>query len=146
MNAHQILQAFVDNAQRWASRRGYGVDFPAGGRNFVRICGDRGAVLYVKVRSAGQGFWGLTKNLVDSLSESEQRWAVVLLVQSPDTGFLLPEFDVQHGCETRWTLGRDGDYKLNAPKDVDQRNRFECVGECLERLVGQSEPPLKPSR
>ena len=46
-------------------------------------------ILYVKESNSSPGFWGLTKNQLDRLNNSQIPWFIVLLLKSKDSGFFL---------------------------------------------------------
>lgn len=137
--AREILGQFLSSAQEWGRRRGYAVEADSLGPNFIRVARPRGEwLLYVKIRSRGPGFWGVTRSRVQRLQAGDERWAVDLLVGGPERGYLVPDSRIIVRSRDDWTLSSDGDYKVNEGRDVDASEGLRCVGECLERLIGMS--------
>jgi hypothetical protein len=91
-------------------------------------------VIYVKESSSSPGFWGLTKNQLDRLRKSGDRWFCVLLTGG-QAGYILSggqvDLRVQDG---RFELSRDGDHKVNE-SDLAEAQIFTSVQGALDRLV-----------
>ena len=93
-------------------------------------------VLYVKESVSTPGFWGLTKNQLDRINKSEQRWFGVFLHQSATMGYLLSGGQIDLRIrETRIRLGKDGDYKINEFEQFMPANRFQRLEELIQRIL-----------
>lgn len=94
-----------------------------------------GLLLYVKVRSKQPGFWGLTRNRVAEIEETGLRWYAVLLLASPEFGYLLPAEEILRRIrQEEWKLSNDGDYKINEGKTLDTSFGFSSLNELLDLL------------
>jgi hypothetical protein len=65
---------------------------------------------YIKTRSEGSGFWGLTPNLLDFCKESGLPWRVILLIGPKQCGYVLTPEAVK---KNQWNLPRSGQYKVH---------------------------------
>ena len=73
----------------------------------------------LKESNLPRGWWGLTKNHMDSLERSSVRWFVVLLARSAETGYLLSGGQVARRVhDGTFRLAGDGDYKINERSHV----------------------------
>jgi hypothetical protein len=85
-------------------------------------------VLYVKGSSNSPGFWGLTKNQLDRISESGTRWFCVFLHQSETVGYFLSGDQVIARIKDGdLTLAGDGDYKINQRTGLVGSQRFNSI-------------------
>lgn len=80
-------------------------------RNIIELSGSINCLIYFKVRSEVPYRWGVTANRIEELKESGKKWVLVLLYESPDTGYFITTEDVNHYLSI-WPLGGDGDYKV----------------------------------
>jgi len=94
--------------------------------NLVLIKAREPFILYVKERGSERGFWGVTANRVRKLRESGYRWHLVLLARMPNSAHVLCEHQVIDRIESgEWTLGHDGDYKVNQSPRLLSEARLE---------------------
>lgn len=124
------LAAQADGVQRW---RG-------GTRQSASLLevasGGRKALLYVKASTSRRGFWGLTRNQVERLSDAPLDWHAVLLNASPHAGYLVPGVSIERRIANRTiTLSPDGDYKINEPSDVEHSQRFTSLDQLVSRIL-----------
>jgi len=95
-------------------------------------------LLYVKVRGQSPGFWGLTSNRITEIDNSGIPWFVVLLLGSPNRGYLLPKHEVLGSIGNgNWTLSRDGDYKVNEGRYLKKNFSFDSFVEFVARLTAK---------
>lgn len=93
-------------------------------------------VLYAKGSSSNPGFWGLTKNQLDRLAESNARWFCVFLRQSPTAGHLLSGGQIMARVQDGdLTLSGDGDYKINQHAEFVQPQRFDSIEALVPRVL-----------
>jgi hypothetical protein len=96
--------------------------------------GQRKTVLYVKVSNSDRGFWGLRKSHVERLGQSGVRWFAVFLHASPQSGYLLPDGEVEQRIENgTFELSGDGDYKINHA-DLQNTQSFGNVDALVARV------------
>jgi len=80
-------------------------------KNVFEYLGTKTVLLYVKGRAEEPYKWGVTKNIIQQLRCDDRPWMVVLLFESPESGYLLTEEDTEYYIENVWPVGSDGDYK-----------------------------------
>src|SRR5689334_19651661 len=115
MNARTILSRFTLSFRSHGERGGIYVTRWDGANsrtaNMLTLTGPTGRVLlYVKVRTEGSGFWGLTYTQLDSLRSSNLPWFVVLLLGPNETAYLLPAQLVNRAIESDSWSGGDHDF------------------------------------
>jgi hypothetical protein len=80
-------------------------------------------------------FWGLTKNQLDRLNNSQVPWFVVLL-KSKDSGYFISSkiinTKIQDGT---FELSKDGDHKVNEISDLTSNMAFRGVKNLLECIL-----------
>jgi hypothetical protein len=104
------------------------------GEHLFRLTGALNLVLYVKVRTEGPPFWGLTANRLQLLRDSKKEWRVVLLFESPSYGYAFKPAEVEENIKKGlWRLASDGDYKVHQA-DVAERQPFTSPGGLLAAL------------
>lgn len=82
-------------------------------------------LLYIKCRTDLPGFWGLTKNRLSELNASGKPWYAVLIVGTPEVGYVASQDDVYGRTSSgSWTLAADGDFKVNENNDLEGISRF----------------------
>jgi hypothetical protein len=91
-------------------------------------------LLYVKGRAASPYRWGVTKNVVDRLESQSLPWCVVLLFDSPETGYFLTSNDVNFYISSVWCLGSDGDYKPATGSYLSNNSPFHSLDEFLDQV------------
>ena len=67
--------------------------------------------VYIKVSTTKEGFWGLTKNLIDKLNIEGKKYKVVLLKGDENTAYILSSNEIKL-LVPKLPLSRDGYYKL----------------------------------
>lgn len=93
-------------------------------------------LLYVKGSSNSPGFWGLTKNQINRLSASQNRWFCVFLHKDPAAGYLLSGGQIVSRIGAGdLTLAGDGDYKVNQRSEFVESQRFEGIQALLSRVL-----------
>ncbi len=90
-------------------------------------------LLYVKCRTDPPGFWGLTANRISELDALGKPWYAVLIVGSPEKGYVPSQADVRSRTSSgAWTLSADGDFKVNENRDLGGISRFQSFDGFLE--------------
>jgi len=98
--------------------------------NLIKVNSPLPFILYVKVRGDVKGFWGVTKNRIDELENSGLPWCLVLLAGKPYSGFVLSKRQVMERVGLkRWTLGKDGDFKVNQKADLAPNGKLNTSGQ-----------------
>lgn len=96
----------------------------------------KSTVLYVKESNSSPGFWGLTKNQLVRLDETQVRWFVVLLARSSDSGYILSRDEVNRQLQNgTFELSQDGDHKVNERKDLAQLQAFRGIKNLLTQVL-----------
>ena len=94
------------------------------------------SILYVKGSNSSPGFWGLTKNQLDRLNNSQAPWFVVLLLKSKDSGYFLSSKEVNAKIQDgTFELSKDGDHKVNEISDLNSNMAFREIKNLLECIV-----------
>ena len=107
-------------------------------QNVFNVTGRIEALLYVKGRAEQPYRWGVTANVVERLRRQAQRWFVVLLFESVNTGYLLSSEDVLGYVRGTWPLGTDGDYKPASGTYLVNNMPFASFDEFIRQLRGGS--------
>lgn len=151
--ATDIIDAFQELLTRWAAGHGLEVDWPTwwegrrnvNSRNILTLKGGASEqLIYVKVRSKGPGFWGITKNRLNLLRAAEREWCVVLLLESPQTGYLLPSNEVERCVgQNLWRRSPDGDFKIHEAQ-LSRQSYFQSFQEFAGRLGVEAESKSQP--
>jgi hypothetical protein len=103
-------------------------------RNIIEILGKIDCLVYFKVRSAEPFRWGVTANRIEELNRSNIKWFIVLLYESPETGYLLSSEDVSR-YRSIWACGRDGDYKVGPGSYLQFNRPFNSFSEFVDSLI-----------
>lgn len=103
-------------------------------RNVFKFENNSDALIYVKGRACEPHKWGVTKNVVARLKSQPVQWFVVLLYDSPTTGYLLTEKDVDNYIAGVWPLGADGDYKPATGTYLENNSPFDSIDLFLDQL------------
>jgi hypothetical protein len=114
----------------WGSRRSKNIIRMDGWKNGFRI-------LYVKDRSSGKGFWGLTKHQLDEFQSRGHQWDVVLLRGSGECGYLGTSQQVREGSR-KWSSSQAGDYKVHEREIEGWWSRFESYDALFSMLLPPS--------
>jgi hypothetical protein len=102
--------------------------------SIVELSGSINCLVYIHVRSEKPYSWGVTKNRIEELKQSGKGWIIVLLYETPETGYLLTSNDVNRYLSI-WPLVSDGDYKVQ-PGGYLQFNRpFNSFTEFINSLL-----------
>lgn len=105
----------------------------------MELSGSINCLIYFKVRSALPYKWGVTANRIKELNISNKKWHLVLLYESPSTGYFLTSEEVNRYL-TIWPLANDGDYKPAAGSYLDFNEPFLSFPEFLAYLTQKHYP------
>jgi len=93
-------------------------------------------LLYVKESNRLPGFWGLTKNQLDRLNNSQLPWFAVLLLKSNDTGYVLSLNEVNTRIQDgTFELSKDGGHKVNKVSDLNSNMAFRGIKNLLNYVL-----------
>jgi len=106
-------------------------------RNIVKLSGSIDCLIYFKVRSEKPYRWGVTANRIQELQQSRNTWFLVLLYESPNTGYLITSEEVDRYLSI-WPLGNDGDYKVGPGSYLQINRPFRSFGEFVVSLLRSS--------
>ncbi|MGH7251241.1 MAG: hypothetical protein ACREIK_05235 [Nitrospiraceae bacterium] len=71
----------------------------------AHLAGSVNALLHVLAATGTQGHWQVPKDIVEDFAGSGRKWAIVLLVRTSQTGYLLPGQEVRRRTESgEWSL------------------------------------------
>jgi len=135
----EISREFISLLKQAGEARGFRCSPWYGGtrrisRNIIEILGSLNCLVYFKVRSGEPLRWGVTVNRIEELNRSDKKWFIVLLYESPETGYLLSSDDVNR-YRSIWALGRDGDYKVGPGSYLQFNRPFNSFAEFVVRLI-----------
>ncbi|MCK4436454.1 HNH endonuclease [bacterium] len=106
--------------------------------NIIELSGRINCLLYFKIRSESPYRWGVTKNRIEELQTSGKKWFIVLLLETPNNGYLLTDQDVERYVnESLWPLGRGknkNEYKISTGKTLQYSKPFHTVGDFINLL------------
>lgn len=131
--ARQIGEKQGFSCQQWPRRAG-GIERcikPI--ENIVEFSGSINCLAYIKVCSGKKHSWGITENRIRKLEGSGEDWVVVLLYETPTTGYLLSADDVDRGSSA-WTICSDGDYKVNPGNIINFCKQFNSFQKLIDQL------------
>lgn len=139
MNANQIQAEFILLLRQAGEEKGFRDQFWYQGtrrmsRNIIELSGAINCLIYFKVRSEGPYRWGVTANRIDELKQSGKKWCLVLLYESPNTGYLITAENVNRYLSI-WPLGSDGDYKVGPGSYLQFNRPFHLFSEFLNSLL-----------
>lgn len=140
MNANQIQGEFISLLRQNGEKRGFCSQLWARGtrrmsRNIIELSGSMNCLIYFKVRSEKPYRWGVTKNRIDELNQSDMKWVLVLLYESPNTGYLITARDLNHRYLSIWPRGSDGDYKVAPGSSLQFNIPFHSFSGFLNSLI-----------
>jgi hypothetical protein len=140
MTANQILSEFISLIRQTGETRGFRCQswFQGSGRtsrNIVELSGSINCLVYIKVRSREPYRWGVTANRIEELKQSGKSWIIVLLYETPETGYFLTSNDVNRYLSI-WPLGSDGDYKVGPGSYLQFNRPFNTFSEFFDSLLG----------
>ncbi len=93
-------------------------------------------VLYAKESGSTPGFWGLTKNQLTRLRDSEECWFAVLMRVGTPSGYVLSASQVEQRIKDgTFELSRDGDHKVNEDTDLDASQSFKSCEELIAKVL-----------
>lgn len=133
----KLLQEFRSQLEQLGKRRNFSCStWPKAKlwkNHVIEMSGSVGGLLYVHFRSEGRGFWGVRKNRLVELCEEGRTWWLVLLLHSPQSGYLLDRAAVEyHVAEQTWGRRGKPDYRVH--KKAEQP-RYSKEFATLDRLV-----------
>ncbi len=106
--------------------------------SIVELSGRINCLLYFKIRSTEPYRWGITKTRIEELEDLHKKWFVVLLYESPESGYLLTNKDVKRYInENLWPLGGDknkNEYKIGPENTLKYNKPFQTFKEFLKSL------------
>ena len=105
-------------------------------RNVFKLSGNSESLIYVKGRAEKPHRWGVTKNVVRRLEDQNIPWFVILLFDTPGTGYLLPQSDVEYYMSSVWPLGSDGDYKPATGSYLSNNSPFNSIDIFVDQIEG----------
>jgi hypothetical protein len=91
-------------------------------------------ILYVKQDNNRYGWWGINRNQLQALKNSQQKWYLILLDGSDGASHMLTEEDVDKGINTFGWKGSETDYEVHPHEFVFQRS-FMTYNELFEVLL-----------
>jgi hypothetical protein len=95
---------------------------------------EKPTILYVKQSTNDPAFWGLTRNQIQRIAGSGNRWFAVLLRKEADNGYLLTGNQVAARTgRGDLTLSADGDFKVNEGTDLAAAQYFGRFEDFLAR-------------
>jgi len=137
MNDREISKEFISLLSKAGEKNGFVCQFWYGGsgrisKNILEISGSIECIIYFKVRSARPYKWGVTANRILELIKSNKEYYLILLYESPHTGYFLTSEDVNRYLSI-WPLARDGDYKPAVGSYLQFNQPFLSFPELLDR-------------
>ncbi len=132
MKGSQLVQLFIGKLRQNSK---YKVTTTRFSQNVYKLSNGTEVLIYIKGRAGEPHKWGITKNVVDRLMNQSIPWFVVLLYDTPETGFLLTQKDATNYILTVWPLGRDGDYKPATGTYLKNNSPFNSIEALLDQLV-----------
>ena len=142
MNASQIQSEFISQLRKAGENNGFRCQFWYQGtrrmsRNIVELSGSINCLIYFKVRSEAPYRWGVTANRIEELEQSTGKWVIVLLYESPNTGYLITAENVNRYLSI-WPLGGDGDYKIATGSYLQFNGPFHSFTELINSLLREA--------
>jgi len=131
LTGSQIVNEFI---QRLSIIPNYNISYSSISRNVYKISSNYESLLYVKGRAEEPHRWGVTKNVIKRLEDQYIPWFVILLFNTPETGYLLTESDVRSYISSVWPLGSDGDYKTAPGSYLSNNFPFHSLDIFLEQI------------
>lgn len=107
-------------------------------QNILELSGNINCMLYYKIRTEPPPRWGVTKPRVKELEDLGKKWFLILLYESPESGYLLSANDVRRSIsENLWPLGsgkNKNEYKVQPGKTLQYSKTFESLVELVRYL------------
>ncbi|MFH1931714.1 MAG: hypothetical protein ABIN18_09030 [Pseudomonadota bacterium] len=129
----QLVSEFI---RLFSTLPNYSVTSSSISRNVFRLSGNFESLIYVKGRAEEPHRWGVTKNVVKRLEDQSTPWFVILLFNTPETGYLLSQGDVRSYISSVWPLGSDGDYKTAPGSYLSNNVPFNSIGIFIDQIEG----------
>ena len=133
MTGSQLVTEFV---RRLGALANYSVSSSSISKNVFKLSGNSGCLIYVKGRAEKPHKWGVTKNVVRQLEDQNTLWFVILLFDTPETGYLLSQSDVGYYTSSVWPLGSDGDYKPATGSYLSNNSPFNSIDIFVDLIEG----------
>lgn len=139
MNASQIQSEFISLLRQAGENTGFRCQLWYQGtrrlsRSIIELSGSINCLIYFKVRSEEPYRWGVTVNRIKELKQSKKKWVLVLLYESPNTGYLITEKEINRYLSI-WALGSDGDYKVGPGSYLQFNKPFHSFTEFINSLL-----------
>jgi hypothetical protein len=139
MNARQIQNEFISLLRQAGENNDFRCQFwyqstRRMSRNIIELSGSINCLIYFKVRSEEPYRWGVTANRIKELEQAGKKWVLVLLYESPNTGYLITAEDVNRYLSI-WPLGSDGDYKVGPGSYLRFNRPFHSFSEFFNSLL-----------
>ena len=108
-------------------------------KNIIKLDGYLNCLLYFKIRSGKPYRWAATKSRIEELQASGKKWFIVLLLETPNNGYLLTSKDVDRYIdEGLWPMGRDkknkNEYKISTGKTLQYNHPFHTSEDFINSL------------
>ena len=137
-----IRKGFISSLEKIATQRGFKCKkYKSPVRNtnnILELSGAGNCLLYFKIRSEAPYRWGVTNNRIEELKASRKKWFVVLLYETPHSGYLLTPSDVhRYVKENLWPLGRGknkNEYKIGPTKTLQYNEPFHTLRDFIKFL------------
>ena len=101
----------------------------------AHLTGSVNALLHVQAATGAQGSWRVSKEIVDDLAGSGRKWAIVLLVRTSQTGYLLPALEVRRRTDSgEWAL-HGGTYQVTEGPTLHSEYFFKEFDTLVFRLL-----------
>jgi hypothetical protein len=101
----------------------------------AHLAGSVNALLHVLAATGAQGSWRLSKEIVDDFAASGSKWAIVLLVRTSQTGYLLPALEVRRRTDAgEWSL-HGGTYQVTEGPTLHSEYYFRELETLVFRLL-----------
>ena len=81
--------------------------------------------------------WGITKNTMGKIKSQRKPWAVILLHDSKDTGYIISSVEAHNRIARSLWPFHQGDYKITEGKSLVDIPHFSSVNELLDLLPTQ---------
>ena len=101
----------------------------------AQLTGSVNALLHVQAASGSLGKWHVPKDIVDDFAGSGRKWAIVLLLRTSQTGYLLPGQEVRRRGESgEWSL-HGGTYHVTEGATLHSECYFKEFDTLVFRLL-----------
>ena len=131
LTGSQLVSEFIRCSKELPN---YSVTHSSISRNVFNFSGNFESLIYVKGRATKPHRWGVTKNVVRRLEAQNIPWFVILLFDTPETGYLLSQSDVEYYISSVWPLGSDGDYKPATGSYLSNNSPFNSIDMFVDQI------------